>query len=103
MENTQIEKQQLTDREKKLLGHILTTDFENAQQMFVDDLFKEKCEPYIKQANGNHDVIDGFLSEKLFEAAQIEAKRILPALGDSIVAYGRSLGGRAKIIKKEGK
>jgi hypothetical protein len=83
---------------KLLLNH---NDSEKVKSEYTQHLFQQLREPYIKAANGNENVVDGFLSEQLMLKAEQDAKKALPLLGDEIIAWCRSYGGRTHVKKNE--
>lgn len=76
---------------KLLLEH---NDTEKVIAEYQQHLFETEKKQY-------ESVLNDWLLENLEAKSHKDARAALPLLGDAIVAYGRSLGGRAKIIKKE--
>lgn len=91
----------LTNDQKFLLGLLLEhNDTDKVRSDFVTYLYNKECQKYIDIANGNEAVIDGFLREQLMLKAEHDAAKALPLLGDEIIYWARSLGGRTR-VKKE--
>lgn len=94
----------LTPNQRQLLELLLEhNDSEKVKTAYAEILYDEEKKKYVGLAKGNEDVVTPQLAGMIAQQAENEAAKALPAIGDSIIAYGRSLGGRAKIIKKEQK
>jgi hypothetical protein len=92
----------LTPAQQRLLELLLEhNDTEKVQEAYVNALYEQYKEPYVKAANGNESVVDGFLSEQLMLKAEQDAKKALPLLGDELIAWCRSYGGRTHVKKSE--
>ena len=92
----------LTTDQRLLLGLLLEhNDSDKVKKEYTDHLYDAEVKKYTDLANGNKDVLTADLAGMIAQKAEKYAAKALPALGDAIVAFGRSLGGKAKIIKKE--